>query len=573
MIFYDGAAAKIRFKNLLNKLCATRVAQFVLFATLCVLSSFALAIVPGGLVASHNYGTGTASSMEVTIKIEKAPPDNSSYFWAQQFSPNSTVDHGGYFGIQTGGIANGQNVGKMFIFSIWNAVAAEAGPGTIVQSFGGEGVGYSIRKPIAWQEGTPYTFHLEKDGALWWRLTIAGELFGRIQITQDAQMTSGFAAFTEFFSDVPSCSSVPYARVAFSPITFNGSLISASDSTPYGNCINIAKGYLRSDAAVHEVGTPPPACTLTAAPASIITGSSSTMTASCTPAATSYVWTGACLGTTGAICTVSPTASTTYSVTGSNAAGAGYSASTTVAVATTTTTNYQDLWWNQNESGWGMSITQHGSMIFAALYTYDQSGQPTWYVMSSCPISVNSCEGDIYRVSGGTSPTVTWNGSSKAVAKAGTGILTFTDANNGTFDYTLNGVTGSKSISRQVFSTGTTLPAVDYTDLWWNANESGWGVALSQQYGIIFAAWYTYDATGKAIWYVASSCPVSGSGCTGDVYQVTGGSPLTSIWNSSNKAVTKAGSVTFVFTDANNGSMSYSINGIAGNRVITRQEF
>ena len=160
------------------------------------------------------------------------------------------------------------------------------------------------------------------------------------------------------------------------------------------------------------------------------------------------------------------------------------------------------------------------------------------------------------------------------MSSAGTGTLKFADLNNGTFSYILNGISGSKAITRQLFGPVTTTPSVvDYTDLWWNPNESGWGIALSQQYSMIFAAWYTYDATGKAIWYVASSCPVVGSGCTGDLYQVTGGTPVTSMWDDSNKIVTKVGSVTFAFTDASNGTMTYSVNGVEGNRVITRQGF
>jgi hypothetical protein len=237
------------------------------------------------------------------------------------------------------------------------------------------------------------------------------------------------------------------------------------------------------------------------------------------------------------------------------------------------TNPYTGLWWIQNESGWGMSLTQHGSIIFVAAYTYDQTGQPAWYVMSSCPLTGVSCSGEIYKVSGGTSPVVPWNGSGKVVSSVGSGTLTFADANTGTFAFTINGVTGSKSITRQVFATGTTQPTVDYTDLWWNPNESGWGVALTQQYGMIFAAWYGYDSSGNAIWYVASSCPVVGSGCTGDLYQVTGGSSLTSVWNGANKIVTQVGTTGFAFTDANNGIMNYTINGVAGSRIITRQSF
>jgi len=233
---------------------------------------------------------------------------------------------------------------------------------------------------------------------------------------------------------------------------------------------------------------------------------------------------------------------------------------------------YKGLWYNRNESGWGMSVTQHDSINFVALYTYDPSAQPVWYVMSNCPIvAAGSCTGDIYKVTGGSVPTSTW-APGLALATAGTGTLTFSDANNGRFDFTLNGVTGSKTIERQLFSNNTAAQALDYTDLWWNANESGWGVALTQDMGMLFAAWYTYDAAGLPVWYVASSCPLSGSGCTGDVYKVTGGSMPTSLW-APTLAVNKVGTVSFAFSDSGTGTMSYTIGGVAASRKITRQAF
>jgi uncharacterized membrane protein len=75
------------------------------------------------------------------------------------------------------------------------------------------------------------------------------------------------------------------------------------------------------------------ACTLTASPASIVSGSSSTLTANCSPAITSYVWTGgSCAGTTASTCTVSPSSTTTYTVAGVNARGTGAATSATVTV-------------------------------------------------------------------------------------------------------------------------------------------------------------------------------------------------------------------------------------------------
>jgi uncharacterized delta-60 repeat protein len=76
-----------------------------------------------------------------------------------------------------------------------------------------------------------------------------------------------------------------------------------------------------------------PSCTLSAMPAHIPpTGRSSTLTPTCTPAATSYSWTGGtCQGTTASTCTVTPTMTTPYSVTGTNSYGSS-TASATVTV-------------------------------------------------------------------------------------------------------------------------------------------------------------------------------------------------------------------------------------------------
>ncbi|CAN5286240.1 hypothetical protein BH11PSE11_BH11PSE11_07930 [soil metagenome] len=229
------------------------------------------------------------------------------------------------------------------------------------------------------------------------------------------------------------------------------------------------------------------------------------------------------------------------------------------------------LWWNPNESGWGMSLTQQGSVIFVAWYTYDAAGKPSWYVMSNCALIGQTCSGDIYSVAGGTQLTAPWNGAGKVVTRVGNGSIAFSGEDNAIFNYSVNGVDGVRSISRQVFATGSTRPLIDYSSLWWNAGESGWGVALTQEYGIIFAALYTYELSGKAIWYVASNCPVTGNGCSGELYEVTGGTAPSLPWNGSNKSVRSAGTVSFNFTDSGSGTMNYTINGVSAARAITRQ--
>ena len=69
-----------------------------------------------------------------------------------------------------------------------------------------------------------------------------------------------------------------------------------------------------------------PTCRLSAAPAAIPKRGTATLTATCSPAATSFTWTGGnCAGTTLATCTVSPIVTTNYSVMGTNSYGSSTS--------------------------------------------------------------------------------------------------------------------------------------------------------------------------------------------------------------------------------------------------------
>lgn len=76
----------------------------------------------------------------------------------------------------------------------------------------------------------------------------------------------------------------------------------------------------------------PPVCTVSAASPSITLGSSTNLTATCTNSPTSYTWTGGVAGS-GAIVTATPSVTTNYTVTATNAGGT--SAATAVQVTVT----------------------------------------------------------------------------------------------------------------------------------------------------------------------------------------------------------------------------------------------
>lgn len=274
---------------------------------------------------------------------------------------------------------------------------------------------------------------------------------------------------------------------------------------------------------------------------------------------------------------LTPATSYDYTVAARDAAGNWSAPSPVVAKATTAATPYLGLWWNPDESGWGMSVTQHRTTLFVAIFTYEVGGVPTWYVMSDCPLQNTGCTGSLYRVTGGVRPTASWSGAGLNVQNVGNGTLSFADGNNGSFRFTINGVSGTKTISRQIFAVNVAPMTVDFTDLWWNASESGWGISLTHQAGIIFATWFSYDANGAPVWYVASGCALGGTGisatCTGDLYRVDGGSALTAPWAGQGRTVARVGDVSIAFSDASNAVLRYTIDGVTATRNITRQAF
>jgi len=248
------------------------------------------------------------------------------------------------------------------------------------------------------------------------------------------------------------------------------------------------------------------------------------------------------------------------------------------SIAANTPGALSGLWWNSTESGWGIEFAQRGAIVFAAWYTYDGAGDPKWYVAPHCALPAaapsGSCTETLYEVSGPAFFGTAFNPSAVHVAAAGSLQLNFTNASAGSMTYIVAGQTRTVAIARQPFPAGTSAPPVDYTDLWWNPVESGWGLMVTHQFGVMFLAWYVYDGAGKPVWYVASNCNVNASqtGCSGTLYRTTGPA-FGPTFNSSQVRVFDAGTVSLSFSDANNGTLSYTVNGASASKAITRQVF
>lgn len=248
-------------------------------------------------------------------------------------------------------------------------------------------------------------------------------------------------------------------------------------------------------------------------------------------------------------------------------------------------TNYTALWWNANENGWGLNITHQGNTLFGTLYTYGADGSPTWYSMSAGVKQADgSYAGDLVSTTGPAFNASPWNAGAVHANVVGSMRIAFTDDNNGTLTYNVGSAQVTKSITKLAFQTPPTCTwsasnrsqATNFQDLWWGgASESGWGVNLAHQGGVIFATLFTYDASGQPRWFVMSDGQkTTTSTYTGALYRTTGpafnANPFTPITAANN---TQVGTMTFAFTNGNAGTMTYTVNGASVTKSIQRLEF
>jgi hypothetical protein len=111
------------------------------------------------------------SSFRHTVLPEIDPGPQATYFWAHQFALEG--GQGGYLGLQTRGNRADGSLGKMAIFSLWDATGAE-GPGVV--RFSGEGEGWSARIPYPWSDGTTYSLEVRvgevTTAGVWWEASV-----------------------------------------------------------------------------------------------------------------------------------------------------------------------------------------------------------------------------------------------------------------------------------------------------------------------------------------------------------------------------------------------------------------
>jgi hypothetical protein len=240
---------------------------------------------------------------------------------------------------------------------------------------------------------------------------------------------------------------------------------------------------------------------------------------------------------------------------------------------------------NLAEAGWGINFTHQGELIFASWFTYDLNGKPWWLTMTAQRQADGSFTGIIDLTAGPPFSAVPFDPKLVTHTSVGTGKLTFSDANNATFAYTVNGIAQTKSLSRFQFATpvpvctfnSATVPtqATNYQDMWAvpNLAEAGWGINFTHQGDLIFASWFTYDASGNPYWVTATLTKTAARTYAGQL-DATTGPPFNAVpFDPSRITHNAVGTATVTFTDGANGTLAYTLNGVSQTKALARFVF
>ena len=250
------------------------------------------------------------------------------------------------------------------------------------------------------------------------------------------------------------------------------------------------------------------------------------------------------------------------------------------------TPNYEGLWWKSPagiESGWGLNLAHQGDVIFATWFTYDANGKAWWLVMTADRTATNIFTGTLYATHGPAFSAVPFDPNAVTKVAVGTATLTFSDIDNGTFSYTVNGIQQIKPITRERFGPLPTCTfggqadlagATNYQDLWWASPagvESGWGINFTHQGDTIFATWFTYDADGAPLWLSVIADRSAPGVYTGPLVRTTGPAFSATPFDPTRVDLTTVGTATLSFGNGNLATFAYTVNGISQTKAITRQ--
>jgi hypothetical protein len=113
----------------------------------------------------------------------------------------------------------------------------------------------------------------------------------------------------------------------------------------------------------------------------------------------------------------------------------------------------------------------------------------------------------------------------------------------------------------------------NFSDQWWNPDESGWGASVLQQADVLFIDIFVYGPDNRPTWYTAAAYfqpQAAGLLFTGDLY-VTSGPWFGAFFNPNAVVARKVGTLQFDATSTDFATLTYSVDGVGVRKQVERQ--
>lgn len=240
------------------------------------------------------------------------------------------------------------------------------------------------------------------------------------------------------------------------------------------------------------------------------------------------------------------------------------------------------VWWNASEPGWGLYIADQGNLLVPYWFTHDRDGEPAWFLAPTTRQADGSYRGDFLRIEGVPLAQIQGQAADPETLLGST-VLAFEGDNSLRFSYSVDGQTQVKQLTRFAFGNNdkdvvcragaaSRASATNFTDLWWNPQSPGWGVHISHVDNDLFLTWYTYDTDREPIFYQGVTTRGADGSFAGDLYRSSNGTPFLQIngapANDGQGPV--VGSVRLRFSDGENATFDYTVDGVSQSKSIQR---
>jgi hypothetical protein len=173
----------------------------------------------------------------------------------------------------------------------------------------------------------------------------------------------------------------------------------------------------------------------------------------------------------------------------------------------------QGHWWDPSRSGNGFEMFNAVGTVQVIWYTFDEERRPVWYTAQGPEASLGQADWPLLHHR--------WVGGRKAEpTTVGALRVTLRHAEAADITWRIGARQGSWPV--EPFRVAGALNEVDHTGSWFDPDNSGWGVSLTEQGDVLGGVLFTYTGAGDPTW--VSGFERAGNGSAA-MYAATGSCP------------------------------------------------